>query len=78
MRAVASSRRWRMPMEKPPIFRLASPVRPTRPSTSLARFSSWPPARAAMRKWVRARRAGWKLVASSTAPTLDVGFSRSW
>ena len=48
------------------------------PSTSSARASGWPPARAAIRRCVRARRAGWKLVASSTAPTVAVGFSRSW
>src|ERR1700691_3695029 len=67
-----------MPMEKPPILRLASPVRPTSPRTSSARASGGPPARAAMRRWVRARRAGWKLVASSTAPTVEGGLSRSW
>ena len=72
--AVASASRCRMPSEKPPAFRSAALPRPTRPSTSSARWSGTPIAAAYTRRWLRAVRLGWKPSFSSTEPTTRAGF----
>ena len=62
-----------MPREKPFVFRFAASDRPTRASTSSARWSGMPEAAAYTLRWLRADRPGWKLDASSTAPTVRIG-----
>src|SRR5512132_2567307 len=76
-RAVARPRRWRMPSEKPPTRRRAAWVRPTWSRTWSARLRGRPAAVATTRRWLRALRPGWKLDASSTAPTWRMGSGSS-
>src|SRR5664280_19838 len=76
-RAVASWRRWRIPSENLPTRRRATSERPTRSRVSSTRESGIPAPMATDFRWSSARRDGWKLVASSTAPTWRIGCSRS-
>jgi hypothetical protein len=66
-----------MPSENPPTLRPAASVSPVSASTSAIRDGSTPAARACTRRWFLAVRPGWKLDASSTAPTWRSGSARS-
>ena len=74
-RAVASCSRWRMPRENFPTRRRATSLRPTRSSVSATRETGMPAPTATILRWSSARRDGWKLVASRTAPTWWIGWS---
>src|SRR6185437_10612514 len=75
--AVARPSRCRMPSENPPIRRPAASVSPTRSRTSSILDASTSAASAWIRRWARAVRPGWKLEASSTAPTWCSGSGSS-
>ena len=69
--------RWPMPSEKPFARRLATPSRPTMPSTSSTRLRGMPLLRARHSRWSRARRPPCSALASSRAPTSRMGAGRS-
>ena len=71
--AAASESRWLMPSENPFGPPLATLSRPTMAITSSTRAAGMPLAAASIRRWLRARRVGWKERASSTAPTVAAG-----
>ena len=73
----ARLRRWRMPSENPPTLRPATSASPTSPSTSSTRLDGSPAACAYTFRWFAAVRPGWKLDASSAAPTVCSGLVRS-
>ncbi len=66
-----------MPSENSPTRRSAAPVRSTRASSSSMRRSPTPAGIAATRRLSRAVRPAWKLLASSSAPTVACGRGRS-
>jgi hypothetical protein len=68
-RAAASPSRWRMPREKPPAARRATPPRPASSSTSSTRRAGRPWECASHSRWLRALRLGCSAPASSSAPT---------
>jgi hypothetical protein len=75
--AAAKPRRCRMPAEYSFTLRPAAGVSPTRVRTSSARCTGYPLAAQSTRRWFLAVRAGWKLDASRTAPTVPDGRGRS-
>ena len=66
-----------MPIENPPTRRLAAAVSPTSSSSSSARSAPMPQVWPSTRRWLRALRPGWKLLASSAAPTTRCGWVES-
>ena len=75
--AAAMPSRCVMPRENPPARLLATSRNPTRSRTSSARLAGRPWVWARNSRWLRALRPGWRLRASSSAPTRVSGFA-SW
>ena len=76
-RAWASASRCRMPSEKPPTRVPATSDNPTCPSNGGQAEGSIEAARAITSRCAKAERPGWKLEASSAAPTVPIGSASS-